>query len=138
METVTKTDVLERCKDEILAHYEDLNQNLRVAADAVSDSIYIYNRSVCADKSATRAALNAMTDHYFGVAMEVHAQLIKEQRDVCTKLETLRKYYYREGLALVSLLFDSRPQEEKDAEAERELNDAYAVCCEWINSKGSP
>ena len=134
----SKADVLERCKDEILAYYENLNQNLRVAADAVSDSTYSYNRSVCADKSIEGTERHDMTSHYFDVAMEVHAQLIKEQWDASTKLETLRKYYFRDGLALVKQLFDSRPQEEKGAEAERELNDAYSVCYEWINSKESP
>ena len=134
----SKADVLERCKDEILPYYENLNQNLSVAADAVGDSIYNYNRSVFADKSIEHTVRNDMTSHYFEVAMEVHAQLIKEQRDASTKLETLRKYYFRDGLALVKQLFDSRPQEEKDAEAERELNDAYSVCYEWINSKESP
>lgn len=134
----SKADVLERCKGEILPYYENLNQNLSVAADAVRDSTYSYNRSVCADKSIVDAARHDMTSHYFEVAMEVHAQLIKEQRDAYTKLEALRKYYFRDGLALVKQLFDSRPQEEKDAEAERELNDAYSVCYEWINSKESP
>lgn len=134
----SKADVLERCKDEILLYYENLNQNLSVAADAVRYSIYNCNRSVFADKSIEDAVQNGMTSHYFEVAREVRAQLIKEQRDAYAKLEALRKYYFRDGLALVKQLFDSRPQEEKDAEAERELNDAYAVCCEWINSKESP
>lgn len=134
----SKADVLERCKDEILPYYENLNQNLSVAADAVRDSIYNYNRSVFADKSIENTARNDMTSHYFEVAGEVRAQLIKEHRDAYTKLEALRKYYFREGLALVKQLFDSRPQDEKDAEAERELNDAYSVCYEWINSKESP
>lgn len=138
METMSKADVLERCKDKILAYYETLNQNLGIAADAVSDSIYSYNRSVCADKSIEDTARHDMTSHYFEVAGEVRAQLIKEHRDAHAKLDALLKYYCREGLAPVKLLFDSRPQEEKDADAERELNDAYAVCCEWINSKESP
>lgn len=134
----SKADVLERCKDKILAYYENLNQNLGIAADAVSASIYSYNRSVYADKSIEGTVRNDMTSHYFEVAREVRAQLIKEHGDAYAKLEALRKYYCRDGLALVKQLFDSRPQWEKDAEEERELNDAYSVCYEWINSKESP
>ena len=77
----SKADVLERCNDKILAYYENLNQNLGIAADAVSASIYSYNRSVCADKSIERTVRNDMTSHYFEVAREVRAQLIKEHGD---------------------------------------------------------